>query len=46
MYKEEKLMKILITGAYGFLGKNLIAKLKESGEKYEIYSFEEFLKGR
>ena len=40
MYKEEKLMKILITGAYGFLGKNLIAKLKESGEKYEIYSFD------
>jgi len=33
-------MKILITGAYGFLGKNLIARLKESGDKYTIYSYD------
>lgn len=33
-------MKILITGAYGFLGKNLIARLKEYGDKYEIYSYD------
>lgn len=33
-------MRILITGAYGFLGKNLIARLKESGDKFTIYSFD------
>lgn len=33
-------MKILITGAYGFLGKNLIARLKEHGDKYTVYSYD------
>jgi len=33
-------MKILITGAYGFLGKNLIARLKEYGDKYTVYSYD------
>ena len=33
-------MKILITGAYGFLGKNLIARLNESEGKYTIYSYD------
>lgn len=33
-------MKILITGAYGFLGKNLIARLKECGDKYLVYSYD------
>ena len=33
-------MKILITGAYGFLGKNLIARLREYGDKYVIYSYD------
>lgn len=33
-------MKVLITGAYGFLGKNLIARLKECGDKYIIYSYD------
>ena len=33
-------MKILITGSKGFLGKNLIAKLKESKQVYEIYEFD------
>lgn len=33
-------MKILITGAKGFIGKNLIARLKEFGDKYTIYSYD------
>lgn len=33
-------MKILITGAYGFLGKNLIARLKEYGDRFTVYSFD------
>ena len=33
-------MKILITGAYGFLAKNLIARLKEYGNKYVVYSYD------
>ena len=33
-------MKILITGAYGFLGKNLIARLKQNGDKYSVYSYD------
>ena len=33
-------MKILITGAYGFLGKNLMARLKEYGDKYIIYAYD------
>ncbi|MBE6684092.1 MAG: NAD-dependent epimerase/dehydratase family protein [Ruminococcaceae bacterium] len=33
-------MKILITGAYGFLGKNLIARLNEYKGKYTIYSYD------
>ncbi len=33
-------MNILITGAKGFIGKNLIARLKEYGDKYNIYSFD------
>ena len=33
-------MKILITGAKGFLGKNLIAGLKKTNPDYEIYSFD------
>ena len=33
-------MKILITGACGFLGKNLIARLKEYGDTYEVYSYD------
>ena len=33
-------MKILITGAYGFLGKNLIARLNECENKHTIYSFD------
>lgn len=33
-------MKILITGAYGFLGKNLIARLKEYGNRYVVYSYD------
>lgn len=33
-------MKILITGAYGFFGKNLITRLKEHGDKYNVYSYD------
>lgn len=33
-------MNILITGAKGFIGKNLIARLKEYGDKYTIYSYD------
>ena len=33
-------MKILITGAYGFLGKNLIARLRECGDTYTVYSYD------
>lgn len=33
-------MKILITGAKGFIGKNLIARLKEFGDKYTVYSYD------
>ncbi len=33
-------MKILITGANGFLGKNLIAKLNECQGKYDIYKID------
>jgi UDP-2-acetamido-2,6-beta-L-arabino-hexul-4-ose reductase len=33
-------MKILITGAYGFLGKNLIARLADCGDRYTLYSYD------
>ena len=33
-------MKILITGSKGFLGKNLIARLKEYGNEYSVYEFD------
>lgn len=33
-------MKILITGAYGFLGKNLIARLEGGKDKHTIYSYD------
>lgn len=33
-------MKILITGARGFLGKNLIARLQQLSEDYQIYSYD------
>ena len=33
-------MKVLITGAKGFLGKNLIDRLSKYGDKYQIYSYD------
>lgn len=33
-------MKILITGSKGFIGKNLIYRLKQYGNKYTIYEFD------
>ncbi len=33
-------MKILITGAKGFIGKNLIDRLKGYGDKYLVYEFD------
>lgn len=33
-------MKVLITGAKGFLGKNFIKKLKEKGQLYSIYEYD------
>ncbi len=33
-------MNILITGAKGFIGKNLIARLKTFGDKYTVYEYD------
>lgn len=40
MIDSGKTVNILITGARGFLGKNLSARLEKYGNKYKVYSYD------